>query len=468
MLAAARIVSLSVVLTVATTSLAESQLVDSGAFRGLFGGAQPLQSREHVLDLSGSISGSYMPDVSDLPEGSQTTAGEDSILWGSSASLTYLRNWKSASVGAIASGGLSYVREYEDAGSNPWVDRWQAGVFAGGRKRLTGRTDLTLQGATFYTPYYGLGTGIASGSGQLPMGSDGGSGFLGMAPGSGSNLGGPGVVPGLDYALADEPSLNSVGSVLVRSSVSRRGSVEALYSGRWTTSLGANSDQVEQLEQAVGGRYRYHFKEFLSLRAGYAYRRSVSDGEVPVSNHNIDVGVDSGYSREFALARRTTLSFVVNSGIYLLENVSADQDFTPDPRLFVGGRATLSHGWARTWHARAEYSRSASYVPGFDQPFFGNNLMASVNGLVSRAIDFRAGAWYSRGDVGSETEGSGYSTLSVQATVRGAISSRLAWYGQYFQYETNFGNDVDRPFGIRPSVDRHGATLGLTVWLPLL
>ena len=438
-----------------------------GAFRGLFGGAEPLQSREHVLDLSGSLSGSYMPDISDLPEGSETTASGDSILWGSSASLTYLRNWKSAFVGGVASGGLSYVREYEDVDADPWVDRWQAGVFAGAIKNLTRRTNLTLQGATFYTPYYGLGGGFASG-GQLPFGSEGGSGFSGMTPGSGANLGAPGVVPGLDYAVATEPSLNTVGSARLSRSLTRRGSIEAFYGGRWTTFFGDNAVQTGQLDQSVGGRYRYHFKKALSLRAGYAYRRSVTDGAPPIANHDIDVGVDSGYSREFELARRTTLSFAVNTGLYVLESVREDQDFSPDPRFFVGGRATLSHRWARTWEASAEYSRSGSYVPGFSQPFFGNSVRGSVTGLVSRAIDFRAGAWYSKGDVGRETAGSGYSTLSVQATARGAISRNLAWYGQYFQYETDFGNDVDRPFGMQPSIARHGVTFGLTVWLPLL
>ena len=102
----ARLATLLVLLTMMTTSPAEAQFGGGGAFRGLFGGAQPLQSREHALDLSGSISGSYVPDVSDLPEGSETTAGDDSILWGSSASLTYVRKWKSAFVGGVASGGL--------------------------------------------------------------------------------------------------------------------------------------------------------------------------------------------------------------------------------------------------------------------------------------------------------------------------------------------------------------------------
>ena len=86
---------------------------------------------------------------------------------------------------------------------------WQAGVFARREEELDRRTNLTLQGATFYTPYYGLGRR------DRPVEESTGIERVRDSPAChrvGRNLGGPGVVPGLDHVAVVPPNPHSTPS----------------------------------------------------------------------------------------------------------------------------------------------------------------------------------------------------------------------------------------------------------------
>ncbi len=278
-------------------------------------------------------------------------------------------------------------------------------------------------------------------------------------------------VPGLDDTVAAQPSLNSMGSLSLSRAISSRSSLDGYYSVRNLSYFDGGDDGFsDQLTQTVGARYRYSMNRYVSARAGYGYSRSDfgSDGE-PVTRHIIDVGVDGGYGREFQIARRTTFSFNTNSNVFVTDQLSTDDEsFDPMARFFVGGQAALAHRWGRSWQADIRYERGAGFADGFQEPVFTNNASASVRGVPVRRVDFIATARHIIGDVGFDTTDNGFTTTTGTAQLRFALLRNLAAYVQYFYYHYDFEQGVTLPGTIQPQLDRQGAAVGVSYWLPLL
>jgi hypothetical protein len=423
-------------------------------FRGLFGGAAPIFSRDHVLDLNGSIFAGHAetdsPDEDSVPE-----------AWfrGASGSLVYRRGWQNgASVTGFASGGSSFSQQLEDVDRSPWVTRWSAGGSGAYSMELGRRTSMALSGGAVYSPYYGLGVG--------GFGAVGGGGGFGIGGGNISN------VPGLDYALTEQPNLSSSGQVSLSREFTRRSSVHAVYSARAVTVFDEDPDAPigDYHMHRLGARYQYRINQWVSARAGYGYNRAFYDLEEvsPDGYHNIDVGVDGGYGREFQIARRTTFDFNTNSAVFLVESTRQDDSFDPLTRLFVGGNAGLAHRWGRSWEARAQYTRSAGFVDGFSDPVQSNAVFATVVGVPVRRLDFAAQVRYVFGVVGFSSDDHDYDMKTATAQLRWAVTRNVAAFGQYFYYTHRFDPGVVLPGTLDRDWDRRGWSVGLTAWLPLL
>jgi hypothetical protein len=248
--------------------------------------------------------------------------------------------------------------------------------------------------------------------------------------------------------------------------------MEGYYTRYSQNFIASDPQNFDRLDQTVGGRYRYRFSRFVGMRAGYGYRRATFDSpdSRPSSNHIIDVGADAGYGRSYALTRRTTFSFSTDSSLFVEESTDTggDEAFDPKTRVFVGGSVDLTHSMGRTWAARMGYRRGVRYEVGFDQPFLTNTAFGALSGLIAPRLDFSATASYTSGSVGFSGADNGFGTSSAVAGVRLAISRQLAAYAQYFYYHYNFGQGVTLPGFLRSQLDRQGATVGLTAWLPLI
>jgi hypothetical protein len=122
----------------------------------------------------------------------------------------------------------------------------------------------------------------------------------------------------------------------------------------------------------------------------------------------------------------------------------------------------------RTWAARAGYRRGVNYEVGFEEPLLSDTAFGSVGGFITSRLDFSATASYTSGSVGFSGDDSGYGTSTAVARLRLAISRQLATYAEYFYYHYEFGQGVALPGFLRPQVDRQGATVGLTAWVPLI
>jgi hypothetical protein len=415
-------------------------------FRGLFGGAAPIEARDNVLDFSASGYAGYVQDI--VPAGQASLPS--STFQGANASLTFQRQWQHATIGAFGNAGTGYFKD-APSDQSPWINRWDVGARAGFDRRIARRTTFSADGNVGYSPYYGFGTigqGIFNGAGNIQQ------------------------IPGLDYTVAKQPTLNFAGHVGVSQALSVHSSLEGYYTISNVSFAGSGSATEgygDQRTQTVGARYRYAINKYVSARAGYGYMRSVYGGidSEPVISHLIDVGVDGGYGREYHIARRTTFSFDTRSNIFVADQVSTDNTFQPTTQFFLGGSVALAHRWGRTWRADARYDRSAGFVDGFRDPVFSNTSSASVRGLPAPRLDFTASASHAFGNVGFGSINNGFSTTTSTAQLRYALFRNLAAYGQYFYYRYHFDAGVVLPGTVPPMLDRQGGSVGVTLWLPL-
>jgi hypothetical protein len=428
-------------------------------FRGLFGGAAPLPSREHMLDLSASAFAGYVETLTQSPEPEVPEA------WfrGGSGSLSYQRLWTDASVGAFAVGGTSYSDQLEEAGESPWLTRWHAGTFGSYSKRLGRRTRFSTGATVAYSPQYRFGmSGISPGS--IGQGVSGLGGF-GVGPDRID------LIPGLDYSIADQPTLYTTANAHLTREFSARSNLEFYYSGNHVTFLDEDPEQDfdDSFAQTAGVRYRHAINRYVSARAGYGYSRSkYQDEGRPSGNHVIDIGVDGGYGREFQISRRTTFDFNTNSNVIVHDTVRDDDEYNPQTRLFVGGSMGLAHRWGRSWQARAEVWRGTGFVDSFADPVTTNRATVSLGGVPHRRVDVVGYVSYIGGTVGFDEDSGGYATSTAVFQTRFAASRNIAVFGQYFYYYYRFDQGVTLPGTIDRRLERQGGSVGVTFWLPLL
>jgi len=421
-------------------------------FRGLFGGAEPLGARDQVFDFTASLFSSYVDEI----ETGDVEPLPGDWFQGGSATLNFQKNWDRASLGAFAGAGVSYVDSLREAGEDPWLERWGVGARGSYSRPIARRTDFGVDGSVSYSPYFSFGMdgGIGGGFGQI------GGGF---ASGPDRVQG----VPGLDYTVDRSPNVRSNGSAALVHNLTNRSSLEAFYGIQHLDFIDNVEGYLDRVTQRAGGRFRYRINEWVGARAGYTYRWSLwGDGE-PTINHDIDVGVDGGYGREFQIARRTTFSFDTRSGVFVSDSFQDAETLDPRTRLFIGGTAALAHRWGRSWQADVRYDRSASYVDGLAEPVFSNRASATLRGVPLRRLDFIATAAYSHGDVGFTRSENGFATATATAQLRAALARNLAAFAQYFYYHYDFEQGVVLPGGVPRQLDRQGASFGLTYWLPL-
>jgi hypothetical protein len=424
----------------------------SRPFSGIFGGAMPADPTRDAFDLSGSAFATHMTDSQPYFGSSQRAAsGYDTFNYGGGgAAVHYNHNWEHAVVGFDGSDSSAYFSPTptQDGG---WINQWIVGGDAAFNSDQTRRFRVNAAVREAYSPYYRQGL---------------------LEPGNIPSLGWISVSsPGFDTVVTHSPSLDSQIGGGVAYSLTRRSSLEFSYNLRrvdFVTSTG-NS----YYDQLAEGRYRYQVNQYLGLHAGYGYRTTAFGEEeetAPVREHLLDVGADAG--KGFQLTRQTTFSFSLGSSVLVTQNANraALPSSTSDTasRLYFNGSADLTRRWARSWSASLGASQNVQYEPGFQQPLLNDELYVGLGGLATRKFDLSARAAYNFGTVGFATSNNGYSTWSASGLARYALNKRLAAYAQYFYYRYLFDNGITLPSYLGHSLNRYGASVGLTTWIPLL
>jgi opacity protein-like surface antigen len=215
-------------------------------------------------------------------------------------------------------------------------------------------------------------------------------------------------------------------------------------------------------QQRVAVRFTRGLSRYLSLRLGYGLTAANYDYLVTGRDyqyHNIDTGVD--YSRDLSLTRRTRLAFSTGAAA-IREGETTRYD--------VIGSASLNREIGRTWNALAAYSRNAGFIETIGVPTFYDSINASIGGLISNRISFRATAGASRGNAGytaSAVTRNGFDAVTGFAGLERALTRNLALGLNYTYYHYNFDDAVVFVTPLQPRVNRHSVNITLNAWAPI-
>ena len=379
-------------------------------FRGLFGGAQPMNTRGPQLDFSGSaISGwdRYPNGVPSLPDDPRISA--DNRFSGFSGALDFTNPGDHLSFGGHGSGFLGYFPERPD---DPWHDSYSASGDISAGWDLSRRTRLNLHDTTSYRTDYINGLD-----------------FLSRTPGPGT----PGFGPtSFDYGIGRAPSIDTaVGADLSRR-LGSRSDLSVNYGYRRLFYLSEESAFRDSEYHTAGIHYSRGLTRYATMRAGYQYTRSVliDGGQEPTSFHNIDLGVN--YARALSLSRRTTFSFSTGAAAVTSGTVASDSPLFDRIRFTAIGNASLEHEIGRTWTLDANYARGLDYEPTLGQPYLHDTASVGLVGLLARRLDFSSEIRYTSASIGLTSRN--YSSWVATSQLRGAIVGSLAAFASYYYY----------------------------------
>jgi hypothetical protein len=218
----------------------------------------------------------------------------------------------------------------------------------------------------------------------------------------------------------------------------------------------------------ISGGYSHQISRFLSARIGYGYGRNnfsaAANGFAP-TRHNIDIGLDSGLGRAFALTRG--LSFGFRTGMGLIS--TAQSQFQPNLRyqFQLTGNAFLRQNLGRSWSASLVYRRGWSAITGFGTPFFMDGVTANIGGALSRRVSAGVTASYVKGSVGV-IGAANSNALNANATLRYFPTPWLVTYAQFVHFRMALPDGIALPVNFPSRLTRSSGRVGMSIQVPLL
>jgi len=403
---------------------------DERPFRGLFGGDP---RRAQSLDLTFSTSGDYIDNMTPFQLAPGQIAADprfsDSYFFsGANAGLSFTRRWNHVSLQASSSHNAFYYPDFHEL-----TGVANSGTF--GFSATSGqRFSFNASQSVAYSPYYGMG------------------GMFGGDPASNPFIGNP------LYGVSRRDTLQMFTNAGTSYALTRRTTLTANYTYqqmRFTT------EALSFGNQNAGARLSRRMSRNVSLHAGYS--RGWGDygtlyiGGLPVTQHNIDAGVD--YNR--ALSRRRQSSFGFNTGAVLY--TTKLQKYY---RLLANAHFDTEVG--RSWSARAEYARGLNWLQGFSQPIYSDRVTLGATGYAGTRVQLSFSGGYSNGEPGLSGGAAGVDTYTGRSHVRVALNRFVGVSAQYLYYRYTFSADYPLPPGIPRKLDRQSVLLGVDLWLPLL
>lgn len=414
-------------------------------FRGLFGGAQPANTRGQMVDLSMSaFVGWDEPQPVVNPSGSSSSDDRTLVsgpFSGGSAAVVYTHPGEHFS---FTGSGSAFSGYFPDNKDNPWYDSYAGFADLAWRADLTRRTHFHFSSNVNGSTDFGLGTVLGTG---------GAVGSIDSATGTFEN------------ALVHQPSVNSMTQAELAHDFSAKSNGMVSYGFQFSHFF--NSDDFPDYgTHTIGGRYQHRLTKDLGYHLGYSYGHTQlfgGEGQPVPGIHNIDVGMD--YGRALSLTRTTHFTFAVGTAVTTSSQVQDGETTFSSPHVNLVGNVRLTQELGRSWALSSFYDRSVSYEPGFSQPGLFDTAGAYLTGLISRRVDVSTGATYQVGRIGLQTQN--YRQWNVSAQIRGAITRNIAAYASYYYLMSDVGSDVLLPAGVPRSADRNGVRAGVTAWLPL-
>jgi len=271
------------------------------------------------------------------------------------------------------------------------------------------------------------------------------------------------------YAVTDTPSYNYGLRVNLTQNITQRNRITLHGGGRFADflheSAQLNSFGARDLTSYESGLdFTRGLSRNLNLNLGYAYRRAQYFTGVFPTEHDVTIGLD--YNHPLSKTRRSHIH-VGASTVTLDAAAPGDPSGELRRQYRAIGDVSMSRQFGRSWMTSGTYRRGVGYIEGFDAPVLTDGLSVNVSGLLSRRVDFLAGASYSVGEpVIAAGLSSGFTTYAGNARIRFALNEKWALSGEYLYYFYDFGSGFV-PVGVPPRMTRNSVRGGLTLWVPL-
>ena len=262
------------------------------------------------------------------------------------------------------------------------------------------------------------------------------------------------LMPDVDFAIVQTNTVRFSGNAAVNMTVSDQSNLTVSY-GYARSKFDFRDTDLEV--RSAGASFSRRFSRNATMRIGYNRQEGNYSTLQQQRLENLNLGVD--YHRPLSRSRRTFIRF--SSGSVLAED-GADMR-----RFYLTGTASLSHQLGRTWIANVNFRRAIRQVEGFVRPVLSDAASASLAGLMNRRTEFMLHVGYYNGTVGLNPASTRFDSYLSSAGVRVAISRTLAAYGEYRIYHYQFEEDALKPLGAAQSMDRSGARVGLSWYVPL-
>ncbi len=413
-------------------------------FPTLFGGAALEDRQTNGLRFDGAIAAAWDENLlAEFAGPNTTTALQISGLYTHVAGdLRYTRRTNRLQVAATGGGSARY---YTNIGA------FAANDFHGGAGttvRLGRASTLDINQSLSYAPVFLFGL------------------FADVLP---PVLGGVDI-PNTAYAVNDDRAITSNSRVDLehRFSVRSLATARAAYSRSHFTVVTPRGTDFTSID--AGGDYRYRLTENADLRLGYFYRAANFIGTEQFgvrpqqpAEHNLHFGV--AFHPTLTEERRTILTF--EGGTSLVNSALATNAFETRRQIRLVGDAALAHQMGRTWLAVGAYKRGTGFVQGLNGPVFIDAVSLTTTGFVNARTDLHLSAAYSNGEPTLVGAVQNFSTATVDARVRVALTPRWALTGQYVFYRYDFTDVLGLAVGLEPVVKRNTLRVGVNMWWPL-
>jgi hypothetical protein len=270
-----------------------------------------------------------------------------------------------------------------------------------------------------------------------------------------------------NYTLDTRESYSYGLSTTLTHRVSRSGSITVSGDAGYTDFLKPSSELRDLRMFGARAEFLRGLSRLRSLRFGYHYRHGDIGllGADPTSEHGIDIGLNA--ARQLSASRQATFAFTIGSGVVDTPNaLIGATSLRGTTRLYrFSADVTAGYQFGRTWQAQGAYRRGLEYVPSLTTPVFIGATNASIEGLFSRRVDFKASGGYSSG-TSTIANTSSYSTYTAQVRMRYALSAEWAAFAEYLYYYYDFRAVPHLlPLGLAPGLERNGVRVGITLWV---
>lgn len=426
-----RSTAIAAVMALAASSAAFAQAErPQRMFRGLFGGPAPRPDRQTEADLSVSLFGAYDTDLA-ASQGS--------------ASLTPHNRESGGYSGADLGLTFTHARRHVEFAVS-------GGTSAQYYPTLHRATSLGDQGAVSVTVHNDRASvGVMESAHYSPL-------FM-LAPFAGpvaSSAAEVGSSP-IDTAVLRETMFGYTTGVDGTYNLGPRWSLSS--NAAWTNgTVRYPFGTVKQQGWMAGAALHRQVTAASGFHIGYTQQvMNPAPGFAEFRVYNADLGMD--YHKALGRTRKTTMGFSFGSAMM--------QDGVRHVYTVLGD-ASLNREIGRSWVAIANYHRGLGMVAGFDQPLFSDAISGSVNGLITRRIDFSGSVAYTNGEIGIRSLTNRLGSYNGTARARYAISELFAIYGEYIVYWYDLANNLYVTGALPPNVLRQGVHVGLSLSLPLV